>query len=308
MTYCEDIGLKAGDKIRVLGKGRLFERGSVIEMVRDDDDRTPLFKNHNGYKSYFCLDSRIKGGEGVAWERVVDADQDGWIERSGGVCPVEKGTLIDVKLRDDEVVVGINASNHDRNHGYRLDWSHANDPRDIVAYRLHKPDCGQQEQQEQQESEQQPSLTDQLRTAIFKRDKQAAKAKRHAEKLQHREAEVKRLIGELEREIEDQTGLPCRIGNPHIEAILKSPALTCQALGRVCRIPPGVDVDDPNTWQVGDVIVCVDCGKRNIVTVGEEYIFIECRKSGFIVIDEDDFGCRMGVHGPTKFRFVRRPS
>jgi len=70
MTYCESIGLKIGDKIRVLGENRTFEKGSIIEIVRDDGDISPLFSDGTD-KKHFTLKATC-GGEGEQWERVDD--------------------------------------------------------------------------------------------------------------------------------------------------------------------------------------------------------------------------------------------
>lgn len=62
-----------------------------------------------------------------------------WIKWEGGECPVEKGTLVDVKYRDGEIGRGIPALES----GYEaprvaLNWGHNFNYSDIVAYRLHK--------------------------------------------------------------------------------------------------------------------------------------------------------------------------
>ena len=49
-----------------------------------------------------------------------------WIEWKGGECPVEKGTLIDIKYRDQLVIKGRTPP---------PDWAHDDHPGDIVAYR-----------------------------------------------------------------------------------------------------------------------------------------------------------------------------
>jgi len=74
MTYCESIGLKIGDRIRVLGEGRPFPKGSVIELVSDPHgDASPLFSDGNS-KAYFNL-LTLFGGEGKQWERVTEEEQ-----------------------------------------------------------------------------------------------------------------------------------------------------------------------------------------------------------------------------------------
>lgn len=61
---------------------------------------------------------------------------DGWIEWGGGECPVGDCELVVAKLRDGTVLTPLSASH--------LAWW-SNEPgfcngRDIIAYRLHKPD------------------------------------------------------------------------------------------------------------------------------------------------------------------------
>lgn len=57
--------------------------------------------------------------------------RDGWIEWGGGECPVEEGTLVDVRFRDGDDDRNIEAID--------LLWNHENWSADIIAYRLHKP-------------------------------------------------------------------------------------------------------------------------------------------------------------------------
>lgn len=59
------------------------------------------------------------------------AKNDGWIEWGGGECPVEEGTLVDVRFRDGDDGINIESKN--------LHWFHKNWSADIMAYRLHKP-------------------------------------------------------------------------------------------------------------------------------------------------------------------------
>lgn len=72
-------------------------------------------------------------------------DADGWIEWSGSECPVEAGTIVDVKHRDGDIGIrchaGLSSSEPDGGgHATAKDWSHLNEGGDIIAYRQHKPD------------------------------------------------------------------------------------------------------------------------------------------------------------------------
>lgn len=131
------------------------------------------------------------------------------------------------------------------------------------------------------------TLTEQLSSAITKRDKQEAKVKRHAEKLEQKEAEVQRLIGEIEREIEEVTGLQCSIGGS-------------------LDIPDSVDINDPSTWNIGDVIECV-FSKDIWFTKGCKYEFDGLDAVGDPIIKEDDEGDRSSPERTdARFRFVSR--
>ena len=78
------------------------------------------------------------------YEAALAAKNDGWIEWGGGECPVEEGTLVDVRYRNGEenhhVGAGLSfcdtGSNPDLN---AEDWSKDDTSSDIIAYRLHQP-------------------------------------------------------------------------------------------------------------------------------------------------------------------------
>lgn len=58
-----------------------------------------------------------------------------WIKWSGGECPVEEGTLIDVEHRDGEIYESKPALGENN-----WNWSHSDNEGDIIAYRLSEPD------------------------------------------------------------------------------------------------------------------------------------------------------------------------
>lgn len=78
------------------------------------------------------------------YEAALAAKNEGWIEWSGGECPVEEGTLVDVRYRNGKenhhVGAGLSfcdtGSNPDLN---AEDWSKDDTSSDIIAYRLHQP-------------------------------------------------------------------------------------------------------------------------------------------------------------------------
>lgn len=79
---------------------------------------------------------------------LIDADAvrdaDGWIEWGGGECPVEAGSIVDVRYRDGRENFHVKAMSYDRTGSIKslsaTCWGNINVGSDIVAYRPHKPD------------------------------------------------------------------------------------------------------------------------------------------------------------------------
>lgn len=71
------------------------------------------------------------------------AANDGWLEWGGGECPVETGTLVDIRIRNGKESHGVRANestyrvNPDASYPF---WRKDGKGGDIIAYRLHKPD------------------------------------------------------------------------------------------------------------------------------------------------------------------------
>lgn len=69
--------------------------------------------------------------------------ENNWIENVSGVCPVEKGTLIDVQFIDGskmfgiEALAGISGSMFEATYAF---WMIDEQHNDIVKWRLHKPE------------------------------------------------------------------------------------------------------------------------------------------------------------------------
>lgn len=76
------------------------------------------------------------------YESALAAKNDGWIEWGGGECPVEKGTLVDLRYRNSEkfpdtfgtIALAVGGYGATGRH-----WNHDGYPNDIIAYRLHQP-------------------------------------------------------------------------------------------------------------------------------------------------------------------------
>lgn len=74
------------------------------------------------------------------YEAALSAKNNGWIEWGGGACPVEEGTLVDVKYRDGDDfpdALGVPALS-DCGTGSAF-WELDGYNNDIIAYRLHQP-------------------------------------------------------------------------------------------------------------------------------------------------------------------------
>ena len=68
-------------------------------------------------------------------------DADGWIEWKGGECPVEKGTLVDVRFKNGMEMVGAPAGQTPDHFPRNVTaWARSSAPGAIIAYRLHKPE------------------------------------------------------------------------------------------------------------------------------------------------------------------------
>lgn len=96
------------------------------------------------------------GGDGCGvvitseqYESALAAKNGGWIEWAGGKCPVEEGTLVDVRYRDSEYYhdsLGVYALS---SFGVGADyWVRDGLSNDIIAYRLHKPQEAEQAKSE----------------------------------------------------------------------------------------------------------------------------------------------------------------
>lgn len=59
------------------------------------------------------------------------ADADGWIEWSGGECPVDGESIVDVEFNSGNIFSGVA-----KGLSWRHEWKYSN----VIAYRLHKPE------------------------------------------------------------------------------------------------------------------------------------------------------------------------
>ena len=133
---------------RAFFDGRFAPRGFSLPMASD------AWSNYKHPRSY------TNAVTSEQYEAALAAKKEGWIDWVGGECPVEKGTLVDVRYRNGEenhrVGAGIpfddTGSNHYRN---ATDWENDGNLLDIIAYRLHQP-----KEVAQTEAEQEADLND----------------------------------------------------------------------------------------------------------------------------------------------------
>lgn len=79
-TYCESIGLKVGDNIRVLRNGVYYRADDILTLSFDDRTKAPRFVTTSGREIYFGLTGASTAAEdfpeGIGWERVTEPKQE----------------------------------------------------------------------------------------------------------------------------------------------------------------------------------------------------------------------------------------
>ena len=115
---------KVGDKVskvafehRLCGEVRsIFTRanGAVRLVIEHIDDGGNSFLQ-------ICSEANL----------ALEIDHDGWIEWSGGECPVEPNTLVDYVTICGEPALYCDCAS-------TLRWKHLSSPCDIIAYRIHR--------------------------------------------------------------------------------------------------------------------------------------------------------------------------
>ena len=75
------------------------------------------------------------------YEAALAAKNEGWIEWSGGECPVSDNAVVDVRYRDGSIHKAQRADSYEWEHGYA---HFVTTSAEINAYRLHKPQEAEQ--------------------------------------------------------------------------------------------------------------------------------------------------------------------
>lgn len=120
---------KKGDKVRVTYVDRNDTEYGIYVGCRgviDEDDTTPYVVFPNARLA--MLESQLE-----LVENSSDKEESGWIEWSGGECPVAADVIVQCMMRGGEDVGFWHMAELK---GGEWDWSHTNHPGDIVSYRV----------------------------------------------------------------------------------------------------------------------------------------------------------------------------
>ena len=124
----------------------LPKRGGWPEGVKEveQDSDGSIFEMDSDYVSDFRFKKTEYWRTDVVTKSQYEtalAASEGWIEWGGGECPVEEGTLVDVRYRDGQELSALPAndiatSSRDASHAF---WRNDGNQNNIIAYRPHKP-------------------------------------------------------------------------------------------------------------------------------------------------------------------------
>ena len=142
-TTAKDIGAKVGDEFVVVKPNGYFKKGEIIHLDLDDGSTCPRFHSSNTGNWYIEFKSLSPTQQKPTMDQQPEVDPlqpdaDGWIEWKGGECPVEKGTLVDVKFRGCGEEIGIPALEPSDRNMSAYNWDNDNVRGDITAYRIHQ--------------------------------------------------------------------------------------------------------------------------------------------------------------------------
>lgn len=116
--------------------GRLFKKGDLVECIDNSGFRRTCLTNGKIYEVsdsdgdivyVSCDDSIIRFFKPFRFK----LHKSEWIKWDGGECPVDRETLVEVKMRDGYTVIGK------AKYGV---WANTSLDYDIVAYRIVEPD------------------------------------------------------------------------------------------------------------------------------------------------------------------------
>lgn len=200
------------------GKGSKVTRHDYAEKA---EDRTTAIVTRSAWEAARAKLSKPK------------ANKDGWIRHRGGKCPVEAGTLVDVRYRDGEIRYKRKAlSDTDC---ASENWIHEKDKEsdlakcDIMAYRIHNPS-------------EQPATT---------------KESLAVDPLQWRDRIIE-IDAESKAEAERHNAVMTALDSERAELVQKLASVGLALIER--KAGPVEDMSDWRNWKVGDLVVVLDSG------------------------------------------------
>lgn len=211
---------------------------------------------------------------------MTKANKDGWIRWKGGKCPVEKGTLVDVRKRSGNIFTGLRAL--ESIDAWHTQWNHNSCAKlqgEIMAYRLHKPE-------ELRQTEADPCVVEAKQAPKFDPVALRDEAEAMRDAIRHCESCIgnhKARIAEIEKQLAEE-GF----------ALVEKPAEK-QALP---------DMDDPKNWRVGDWFTCISDGWSSF-DKGGKYQMIEIDRDGDPVLKGKYEGVPITL--VSNFKFHSRP-
>lgn len=228
--------------------------------------------------------------------KTVKANKDGWIRHRGGKCPVEPGTLVDVRYRD-----GATQTAKSLDGTYAEVWQHSGHRRDIMAYRLHKP-------------ERQSAKVGKLEIEV------TANTEGVREVIEEMQMQIDQIEGplqwrdrihEIDAASKDEEARHCAA----MEAFDKERAdlvakLAAEGLALVERVEvaPAEDMSDWRNWRVGDLVKCVSAEVESCEVMCVGKLYRVDRDGGCLVIIDEEGDPMSAVVESSRIEWHSRPT
>jgi hypothetical protein len=225
-----------------------------------------------------------------------NANKDGWVRHRGGKCPVDAGTLVDVRYRNGDINLGVSAltASDDKNHvrGSRFSgsnslaicWSHDRSLGDIMAYRIHTP--SEQPAAAEETSPVEPVA--QISGPLQWRDR------------------ITEIDAESKAENERHNAAMGKLNSERADLVHK---LASEGLAMIERkAEPVDDMSDWRNWKAGDVITCNTDEWSRVYTKGNQY---KVKASNPLVVFDDcgpGSACTIEGNDAEEFTFHSRPT
>lgn len=281
------IKMADGEKPTISSSGRIWVRdGKVYHEIQHRGRE--LSENHAT-----AIVTRDDWEAERAKLKATKANADGWVRHRGGKCPVEAGTLVDVKWRSGNEWLGMIATGGPS----EGEWSWRNNPgsgNEIMKYRIHKP-------AEQPDEHDLTSLTE--KAGIKRLAAVASKVIITSGPIEWRDRI--RALDTQRAEVESTYQRQISEITQERESLVKRLAGEGLALVKVA-VQPVEDMSDWRSWRIGDLaeVVSVSGFTQGKLSVGDVVPIID--------IDEQDgtvkaaAGCWGDVGG--NYKWHSRPA